>query len=129
MKSFLPKSSTLFLYILFSLFLFFLFCLLIFIISIFLVFNFFSYKLLLTNLKDNHSKNQEISFYLIQRETSNLLTKLLYKYSQEKDLLLKKHEVVLNYLKTHSYDDSLEEIYEILNKDLPQKPYNIYTHF
>ena len=110
MKSFLPKSSTL----------------LFFIISIFLVFNFFSYKLLLTNLKDNHSKNQEISFYLIQRETSNLLTKLLYKYSQEKDLLLKKHEVVLNYLKTHSYDDSLEEIYEILNKDLPLKPYNIY---
>lgn len=110
MKSFLPKSSTL----------------LFFIISIFLVFNFISYKLLLTNLKDNHSKNQEISFYLIQRETSNLLTKLLYKYSQEKDLLLKKHEVVLNYLKTHSYDDSLEEIYEILNKDLAQKPFNIY---
>lgn len=110
MKSFLPKSSTL----------------LFIIIAIFLVFNFISYKLLLNNLKDNHLKNQEITFHQIQRETSNLLTKLLYKYSQEKDILLKKHIEVINYFKTHSYDASLEEIYEEINKGFPLKPYNIY---
>ncbi|MBP7742437.1 MAG: hypothetical protein KA073_03585, partial [Aliarcobacter sp.] len=110
MKNFLPTSSTL----------------LFFIIIIFLVFNFFSYKLLLNNLEDNHTKNQEITFYQIQRETSNLLTKLLYKYSQEKDILLKKHLEVLEYFKTHSLDESLEEIYETINKGFPLKPYNIY---
>lgn len=80
----------------------------------------------MNNLEDNHTKNQEITFYQIQRETSNLLTKLLYKYSQEKDILLKKHLEVLEYFKTHSLDEPLEEIYETINKDFPLKPYNIY---
>ncbi|MFA9238804.1 MAG: hypothetical protein ACEQSQ_02795 [Candidatus Paceibacteria bacterium] len=110
MRKFLPNSSTI----------------LFFIITIFLVFNFISYKLLLKILEDNHTKNQEISFYLIQRETSNLLTKLLYKDSQQKDELLKKHFEVLEYLQTHSYDSSLENIHETINKGLPSKPYNIY---
>ena len=73
LRKLLPNSSTI----------------LFFIITIFLVFNFVSYKLLLKILEDNHTKNQEISFYLIQRETSNLLTKLLYKYSQQKDKIRK----------------------------------------
>ena len=110
LRKLLPNSSTI----------------LFFIITIFLVFNFVSYKLLLKILEDNHTKNQEISFYLIQRETSNLLTKLLYKDSQQKDELLKKHFEVLEYLQTHSYDSSLENIHETINKGLPSKPYNIY---
>lgn len=110
MKNLIPRSSTI----------------LFFIIIIFLIFNFISYKLLLKNLHDNHTKNQELTFYLIQRETSNLLTKLLYKYSQQKDILLQKHQEVLNYLENHSYDVKLDEIYEKINYSHPNKPFNIY---
>ena len=80
LRKFLPNSSTI----------------LFFIITIFLVFNFISYKLLIKNLSDNHLKNQEITFYQIQKDTNNLLTKLLYKYSTQKELLLSKHKEVLN---------------------------------
>lgn len=73
MKKLLPLQSTI----------------LFFIILIFFIFVFISYKLLLKNIHDNHIKNQELVFYEIQRETNNLLTKLLYKYSKEKDNILK----------------------------------------
>ena len=110
MKSLLPKDSTI----------------LFFIISFFLLFSFTSYKLLFKNLTDNHIKNQEITFYQIQKETNNLLTKLLYKYSNEKELLLSKHKEVFTYLKNKDSDTSLDEIYNQINKDLKNKPYNIY---
>lgn len=110
MKINFPKSSTV----------------LFFIIVLFLFFSFISYKLLLQNLEDNHFKNQEISFYKIQRETSNLLTKLFYKYSHEKDTLLEKHKEVLEYLENHSYDISLNEIHNKINEGITKKPYHIY---
>lgn len=76
MKRLIPNQSTI----------------LFFIIFIFLIFSFISYKLLLKNLSDNHVKNQEIVFYKIQKKTSDLLTKLLFRYSQEKEFLLNKHK-------------------------------------
>lgn len=98
-----------------------------FIILIFFIFVFISYKLLLKNIHDNHIKNQEIVFYEIQRETNNLLTKLLYKYSKEKDNILQKHKEVLEYLNNNSYDVNLQEIYEKINYSYENKPFNIYV--
>lgn len=94
-------------------------------IALFLLFNFFSYKLLLKNLYDNHEKNQQLTFNLIQRESSNLLTKLLHEYTQQKDILLEKHKEVSNYLEKKSYDDSLDEIYKKINNNT-NPFYNIY---
>lgn len=109
MKKLLPRQST----ILFIL------------ITLFLLFNTFSYKLLLKNLYDNHEKNQQLTFNLIQRQSSNLLTKLLHEYTKQKDILLQKHNQVLSYLEKKSYDNSLDEIYKKINKsDNPF--YNIY---
>lgn len=96
------------------------------IIAIFLSFNFISYKLLLKNIKDNHIKNQEITFYKIQKRTSDLLTKLLYKFSNQKEILIAKHKEVLDYLEKNNYDISLDEIYKKINENIPNKPYNIY---
>ena len=110
MSSYIPKSST-FLFI---------------IISIFLLFIFISYFLLYINLSDNHKKNQEIVFYKIQKDTSIFLTKLLFKFSNKKEILLEKHKEVLKYLDKNSYDTSLDEIYKKINQGLPDKPYNIY---
>lgn len=110
MKKLIPKSSTI----------------LFFIIFLFLLFNLISYKLLLKNLYNNHTKNQEITFYQIQKETNNLLTKLLYKYTNQKETLLAKHKEVLTYLEKKSYDASLDEISKIINKDKESNPFNIY---
>jgi signal transduction histidine kinase len=110
LKDFLPKSSTI----------------LFFTICLFLLFSFISYKLLIKNLSDNHLKNQEITFYQIQKDTNNLLTKLLYKYSTQKELLLSKHKEVLDYLEKNSYDIPLDEIHKRINENIPNSPYNIY---
>lgn len=108
MKKLIPKSSSI----------------LFFIILLFLLFNFISYKLLLKNLYNNHTKNQEITFYQIQKETNDLLTKLLYKYSNQKEILLAKHKEVLNYLEKNSYDAPLDEISKNINKK--ENFFNIY---
>ena len=110
MKDFLPKPSTI----------------LFFTICLFLLFSFISYKLLIKNLSDNHLKNQEITFYQIQKDTNNLLTKLLYKYSTQKEILLSKHKEVLDYLEKNSYDIPLDEIHKRINENIPNSPYNIY---
>ncbi len=110
MKKLLPQSSTI----------------LFFILILFLGSIFTSYKLLLKNIHDNHIKNQELTFNSIQRQTSQLLTKLLYKYSQQKEVLLEKHKEVLNYLESNSYDLNLDKIHKFLNKDNSANLYNIY---
>lgn len=110
MKDFLPKSSTI----------------LFFTICLFLLFSLLSYKLLIKNLSDDHLKNQEITFYQIQKDTNNLLTKLLYKFSTQKEILLTKHKEVLAYLENKNHDISLNEIHKTINKDISNSAYNIY---
>jgi hypothetical protein len=110
LRDFLPKSSTI----------------LFFTICLFLLFSFISYKLLIKNLSDDHLKNQTITFYQIQRNTDILLTKLLYKFSNQREILLSKHKEVLEFIEKNSYDASLDEIYKQINKDIPNSPYNIY---
>ena len=95
-------------------------------IIIFLITIFASYKLLLININDNHQKNQQIAFYEIQKGTSYFLTKLLNKFSNQKEELIKKHKEVLSYLQKNSYDINLSKVYEKINQDVPNKPYNIY---
>lgn len=94
-------------------------------ISIF-IFGFVTYKLVLKNLTDNNQNSEKIIFSDIQRKTDSLLNKLLFNYSQEKDILLEKHKIVLDYLNTHSYDAPLDEIYKIINSNSKDNPYNIY---
>ena len=110
MKDLLPKSSTI----------------LFFTILLFLLFSFISYRLLVKNLSDDHLKNQEITFYQIQKDTNNLLTKLLYKFSIQKEVLLAKHKEVLTYLHDKSYDIPLNEIYKKINENTTDSEYNIY---
>lgn len=96
------------------------------ILIIFLISTFIGYNFLLQNLRLNYSNNQKIIFYEIQKSTNTLLTKLLYDYSLQKNILENKHKEVLKYLETHSYDGNLNEIYEKINEGLENKPYNIY---
>lgn len=96
-----------------------------FIIIVFLLVIFISYKLLLKNIQNNHEKDQLLTFNLIQRESSNLLTKLLFSYSKQKEILLDKHLMVLKYLEKNSYDDPLEEIFFRIN-ETNRNFYNIY---
>lgn len=110
MKRLIPQSSTI----------------LFFILLLFLASIFISYKLLLKNIHDNHIKNQELTFNSIQRQTSQLLTKLLYKYSEQKNILMNKHKEVINYLEANSYDLPLDEIHKLLNKENSSNLYNIY---
>ena len=110
MKKLLPESSTLIFIIL----------------IIFLISTFIGYYFLLQNLRQNYSNNQRIIFYEIQKSSNALLTKLLYNYSLQKNVLENKHKEVLKYLETHSYDGNLNEIYEKINEGLENKPYNIY---
>lgn len=81
---------------------------------------------MLKNIHDNHIKNQELTFNSIQRQTSQLLTKLLYKYSEQKNILMNKHKEVINYLEANSYDLPLDEIHKLLNKENSSNLYNIY---
>ena len=96
------------------------------ILIIFLISTFIGYNFLLQNLRQNYSNNQEIIFYKIQKSTNTLLTKLLYDYSLQKNILENKHKEILKYLETHAYDGNLNEIYEKINEGLENKPYNIY---
>lgn len=96
------------------------------IIFLFIIVNFIGYINLVSNIKSNHLKNEQILFYQIQRESNKLLTSLLHNYTIEKENIINKHNYVLEYLSSRNYDISLDEIYELINKDEKNKPYNIY---
>ena len=77
----------------------------------------------------NHEKDTKIIFYKIQSHTSDLLSKLLYKYSMQKEELLTKHETVHDYITAHDTNPTeidLADIQALINKDTPNNPYNIY---
>ncbi len=95
-------------------------------IFIYLLLTFISYAFISKYIESTNLKAQEVLFYKIQNETNNLLTKLLYKYTLQKNEIEQKHKVVLKYLEGKTYDINLDEIYEKINKNLPNKPYNIY---
>lgn len=93
---------------------------------LFIVLDFIGYKYLINSIKTTHLKNEEILFYKLQRETNELLTYLLYKYSHKKDILEAKHKEVINYFKNNKYNKNLDSLYEQINKGYKNKPFNIY---
>jgi hypothetical protein len=98
------------------------------VIILFLLIGFLSYNLLIQNIKTNHKIDTELLFYQIKNDTNNLLSKLLYEYSLQKDILIQKHKFVEKYL--NNKDDilniNLEPIKNKINQNTPNKPYNIY---
>lgn len=95
-------------------------------LPLFLAFVITNYLLLQKNLKDNHLKNQEITFLYIQQKSSILLSKLLFSYGKEKDFLVQKHLEVEKYLENKPLNTNLDEIYTKINQGFENKPYNIY---
>ena len=93
---------------------------------LFAVVSFISIYFLRNNLIVTSKLEQEIMFNTIQRDTSNILTKVLYEYEKEKDLLKQKHEMVLAYINNQSnpLNVDLKEIYNKINDK--NKNYNIY---
>ncbi len=72
-----------------------------------------------------HSKNdyiskynlsQEVLFGQIQRETSIILNRVLYKYKQQKDTIRTKHKEVLQFLSSNPLDSNLDIIFNKLNQ-------------
>jgi len=77
----------------------------------------------------SHEREAKILFYKLQSQTSGLLSTLLYSYSVEKEQLLKRHKIVLAYLRESKKDPlevDLQAIYENINASSSAKPYNIY---
>jgi len=97
-----------------------------FIVALFLSIDILGYFYIKENLVSNHSKEQLILFSNIQRNSSDLLSKLLYKYSLQKDILEKKHIEVSSYVDQHGVDCNLTNIQSQINQGFKNQPYNIY---
>ena len=82
-------------------------------ILIFLFITLFAYFILQENIKLNNSKNQEILFFKIKDKSSALLTKVLQKYHNKKELIKEKHKIALALLEDGLDVDSIKTI---LNK-------------
>ena len=59
-----------------------------FLLLLFAVISFISILFLKNNSTVSNKLEQEIMFSAIQRDTSNILVKVLYEYAKEKDLLI-----------------------------------------
>ena len=97
-----------------------------FIVALFLSIDILGYFYIKENLVSNHSKEQLILFSNIQRNSSDLLSKLLYKYSLQKDILEKKHIEVSSYVEKYGVDCNLTNIQSQINQGFKNQPYNIY---
>jgi len=97
------------------------------IVSIFLVIDFVGYRILYSNHITSHEKDVQILFYKIRGQTGDLLSKLLYEFSSQKDILRQKHKEVLQYIHENPYDTNLSAIQQYFNKGLSYQAYNIYV--
>ena len=97
-----------------------------FLLLLFAVISFISILFLKNNSIVSNKLEQEIMFSTIQRDTSNILVKVLYEYEKEKELLKNKHEIVLKYINEQKdpLTVDLQEIYNKINDK--NKNYNIY---
>ena len=100
------------------------------IIFIFLTIDFLGYKFLINNMKSSHEKDTQILFYKVKSDVSSMLSRLLYEYTKQKDILENKHKEVLAYLNSSKKEDlltlDLEQIHNKINQGYENKPYNIY---
>lgn len=97
-----------------------------FLLLLFAAISFISIIFLRNNLIVSNKLEQEIMFNTIQRDTSNILTKILYKYEGQKEILKEKHEIVLDYInkQDNPLNIDLQKIYTKINDK--NKKYNIY---
>jgi len=95
-------------------------------LTLFIGISFFLRYYLIENIKLKYQKNEQIFFYKLQNESNSLLTNILYEYSKERENLKKLHQKVVNYLVLNGYDSSLDKVYKEINKNYPNKPYDIY---
>jgi len=95
-------------------------------IAVFLVASFVGYKLLHYHITTDQDQATKILFYEIRNHTSHVLTKLFNEYNTQEGQLLKKHKIVLEYMKNRDLNASLDEIHRVINEGYPDKPYNIY---
>ena len=56
--------------------------------------DFVGYTLLVNNMKSSHEKDTEILFYKIKSDVSSMLSRLLYEYTKQKEVLENKHKEV-----------------------------------
>ncbi len=96
------------------------------ILGLFIVVSFFGYFTIKQQLSLNHLKEETILFANIKNSSSDLLSKLLYKFSKQKDILESKHHLALAYIKEHGVDANLTNLHKKLNQNLASNPYNIY---
>ena len=86
--------------------------------------------LLVSNIKSSHEKDTQILFYKVKNDVDFMLSRLLYEYTKQKDILENKHKEVLEYLNSSKNQDlltlDLTKIHEKINEGLENKPYNIY---
>ncbi len=95
-------------------------------ITVFLTASFVGYKLLRYHISTDQDQATKILFYEIRNHTSHVLTKLFNEYNTQEGQLLKKHQIVLEYMKSRDLNVSLDEIHRIINEGYADKPYNIY---
>ncbi len=93
-----------------------------------MIIDFIGYKVLHHHIVTSHEKDTKILFYKIKSDTSDLLSKLLYQYSIQQDILKEKHKIVMKYLnsKNDILGINLYEIHKKINKDTLNNPYSIY---
>lgn len=84
----------------------------------------------MSNIKNSHQKDTQILFYKIKSDVSSMLSRLLYEYTKQKEVLESKHKEVLEYLKSSKNKElltlDLEQIHNKINQGFENKLYNIY---
>ena len=74
----------------------------------------------------NHLKEETILFANIKNLSSDLLNKILYDFSLQKNILTTKHIIAKAYLDKNGVNINLSNLHNKLNENEPRKPYNIY---
>ena len=98
------------------------------ILLLFIFLSTIAYFVIRDNIVVGNEKDRKILFYEIQTKTSELLSKLIYRHSIQKSVLLEKHELVKEYLEAISINP-LEANLTVLQKliDTEKKNYHIYV--
>lgn len=87
---------------------------------------FVGYKIIHDTITQKHEKEVGMLVLDVQNRTHKLVSKLLYQYTIQQDILIKKHKEVASYLNINSYDIDLQEIKKRINEGHEDSPYEIY---
>ena len=87
---------------------------------------FVGYSIVHDTITQKHEKEVGMLVLDVQNKSDKLISKLLYQYTIQKDILIEKHKEVASYLEKNSYDVNLEEIKRRINKDHKDARYEVY---